>query len=89
MLTNIMEIGNNTRKAFNLYSTMNTWTDLIIMVHPDDYSKAMYESQQYIFDWHDEDTCEPIGNYIKRRLSDIGIEADVYGIIEEDEYDSE
>ena len=84
MLNNVIEMNNNTRRVFNLYSTMNEWCDLMIAVNSNDYSKAIELGQQYLFDWHDEDTDEPIGNYIKRRLSEANINADVYGIIEEE-----
>ena len=83
MLNNVIEMSVNTRRVFNLYSTMNEWCDFIVSVEPKDYKKAMELGQQYLMDWHDEDTDEPIGNYIQRRYKEAEIEADVYAIIDE------
>ena len=84
MLNNIIEMNDNTRKVFNLYSTMNEWMDFMISVQPADYKRATELGQQYLFNWHDEDTDEPIGNYLQRRYKADGIEAEIYELIQED-----
>ena len=74
------------RNAIILQSELNPWIDIcIIPDKPDDLYKVRYFAEKVYDDWFDEDTDEPIVDYIKRRLDEYECYCEIYCASEEEE----
>lgn len=74
------------RSAIILQSELNTWINICIVPHPyENFSAVKYVAEKAFEDWFDEDTDEPIGDYIKRKLDEAECEYEIYYGTEEEE----
>jgi hypothetical protein len=61
-------------KVFCLYSEENSWIDALFVCTKSKYEKAKEIVGQAFDDWFDEDDPDAIGDYIRRRLDENGME---------------
>ena len=69
------------KTCINVWSDMNTWIDFVIITdNPDSTEQAKEIIESSYNDWLDdvEESNEPIGDYISRKLYENGIEFDMY-----------
>lgn len=73
--------------AIILRSEMNEWINICITVDPyEDLIKVREVAEKAFDDWFDLDTCECIGDYIKRMLDKAGCGYEMFfGNFNEDE----
>lgn len=74
------------KSAIILRSELNTWIDICIVPNNyEDFNKVRYFAEKAYDDWFDEDTDEPIGDYIKRKLNEYECSFEIYYASEEEE----
>ena len=75
--------------AIILRSEMNEWINICITVDPyEDLMKVQEVAEKSFYDWFALDTCECIGDYIKRMLDEAGCSYEMFfGNFNEDEED--
>ena len=75
------------RRCINLYSDMNPWMDLIILVNDEDFDKAKEVAEKAFDDWWTASDAEfePIGDWISDKLKENGIEFEIYFKYEEED----
>ena len=67
------------RNAILLRSELNPWIDICIIPDPyEDFNKVQYFAAKAYDDWFDDDTDEPIGDYIKRKLNKYEFDYKIY-----------
>ena len=71
-------------QAIVLHSELNPWIDMCIVPHADK-DKVKQVSTEAFDSWFDVDTDEPIGDYIKRKLTEAGCSFDIYWCMDEEE----
>lgn len=75
------------RRCINLYSDMNPWMDLVILVNDEDFNNAKEILRDSMNSWfEDEDAeCESIGEWISNKLKENKIEFEMYFKSEDEE----
>lgn len=70
------------RKCLNLYSDMNPWMDLVILVNDEDLNKAKEVAEKAFDDfWNNpkvEEECWAYGDWIGWKLKEAGINYEMY-----------
>lgn len=67
------------RKAILLRSELNPWIDICVVPDPyTDFDKIRCVAEKAYDDWFDDDTDEPIGDYIKRKLDEAACLYEIY-----------
>ncbi len=72
-------------RMFKLYSDVNPWIDLILVINNNGLKGGPEEEDiiRNIYNaWHEDDGCQTIGEYISNRLNAIGWDVSVYSNIE-------
>lgn len=67
------------RSAILLQSELNPWINICVV--PDsyeDFNKVQYFAEKAYDDWFDDETDEPIGDYIKRKLDEAECGYEIY-----------
>lgn len=72
------------RAAIILQSDLNTWIDFCIVPYAD-FLKVKEVAEKAYDDWFNDDTDEPIGNYIKRKLDEEELSYEIYYSEEEED----
>lgn len=68
-----------TKTCINVWSDMNTWIDFCIVISDyEDFAKAEEIVNKAYSDWWDDDTCEPIADFIGGKLTENGIDFEIY-----------
>ena len=70
------------QSCIHVYSELNEWIDLCILVNDDDYNKAIDIVQSSYDDWFENDSCDTILDHILDSLTENGIECKAYLNIE-------
>ena len=77
------------RKCINLYSDMNPWMDLVVLVNDEDFDKAKEVTEKAFDDfWNDpkvEEECWAYGDWIGWKLKEAGIKYEMYFKNEEED----
>ena len=72
----------NERRCINLYSDMNPWMDLILLVNDEDFDKAKMVTEKAFDDfWNDpkvEEECLAYGDWIGWKLKEACIKYSMY-----------
>ena len=67
------------RSAILLRSELNPWIDIcVIPGQNEDFSKVQYFAEKAYDDWFDDETDEPIGDYIRRKLDETECVYEIY-----------
>ena len=70
------------RKCLNIYSDMNSWMDLVLLVNEEDFNKAKKVIEMAFDDfWNDpkvEEECWSYGDWIGWKLKKAGIKYNMY-----------
>lgn len=67
------------RSAILLRSELNPWIDIcVIPGQHEDFSKVQYFAEKAYDDWFDDETDEPIGDYIRRKLDEAECVYEIY-----------
>lgn len=70
------------RRCINLYSDMNPWMDLVILVNDEDFDKSKEVAEKAFDDfWNDskvEEECWAYGNWIEWKLKEANIKYEMY-----------
>lgn len=68
-----------TKTCINVYSELNEWIDFCIVIDAhEDFVKAEEIVNKAYSDWFDNETCEPITDYITRHLMENEIDFEIY-----------
>lgn len=72
-------------------SEMNEWINICITVNPyEDFTKVQEIAEKAYEEWFETDSCECIGDYIKRKLDESECSYEMYlGNFNEDEEETE
>lgn len=70
------------RRCINLYSDMNSWMDLVLLVNDEDFDKAKEVTKKAFNDfWNDpkvEEECWCYGDWVGWKLKEAGIKYNMY-----------
>jgi hypothetical protein len=70
------------RRCINLYSDMNSWMDLVLLVNDEDFDKAKEVTEKAFDDfWNDpkvEEECWCYGDWVGWKLKEAGIKYNMY-----------
>jgi hypothetical protein len=70
------------RRCINLYSDMNSWMDLVLLVNDEDFDKAKEVTEKAFNDfWNDpkvEEECWCYGDWVGWKLKEAGIKYNMY-----------
>lgn len=70
------------RRCINLYSDMNSWMDLVILVNDEDFDKAKEVAEKAFDDfWNDpkvEEECWAYGDWVEWKLKEANIKYEMY-----------
>lgn len=70
------------RRCINLYSDMNPWMDLVILVNDEDFDKAKEVTEKAFDDfWNDpkvEEECWAYGDWVEWKLKEVNIKCEMY-----------
>lgn len=68
-----------TKACINIYSELNDWIDFCIVLGAnEDLVKAVEIAQKSYNEWFENDSCEPIADYISSCLTKNDIDHEIY-----------
>lgn len=70
------------QSCIHVYSELNEWIDLCILVSDDNYDEAINIVQSSYNDWFENDSCDAILDYILNSLTENDIEYKAYFNVE-------